>query len=185
MEDDRIVDLYWQRSEDAISETASKYGKYLHSIAYRILSNIQDSEECVNDTYIAAWNAMPPHRPSLLSAFLGKITRRLSLDLWRKYSAQKRGGGEMDLVMDELSDCIADPVEVETLIEQQEMVRIIREFLDELPVTERRVFLRRYWYMDPTADIASDYGFTESKTSSMLHRTRRKLREKLESEGYR
>lgn len=184
MEDNRIVDLYWQRNEDAIAETASKYGKYLHSIAYQILSNTQDAEECVNDTYTGAWNTIPPHRPSILSTFLGKITRRISIDLWRRHSAEKRGGGEMSLVMDELEDCISAPSDVETVIEQQEMVRIIGEFLDALPVTERRVFLRRYWYMDSIADIASDFDFTESKTASMLHRIRSKLREKLESEDY-
>lgn len=109
MEDNRIVDLYWQRNEDAIAETASKYGKYLHSIAYQILSNTQDTEECVNDTYTGAWNTIPPHRPSILSTFLGKITRRISIDLWRRHSAEKRGGGEMSLVMDELEDCISAP----------------------------------------------------------------------------
>ena len=184
MDDKRIVDLYWQRSEDAISETASKYGKYLYSIAYQILSNTQDAEECVNDTYTGAWNTMPPHRPSVLSTFLGKITRRISIDLWRKYSAEKRGGGETNLVMDELEDCASEPTAVEMVIERKEMARIIREFLDALPVTERRVFLRRYWYMDSIANIASDYDFTESKTASMLHRIRSKLREKLKSEGY-
>lgn len=184
MEDKSIVDLYWQRNEDAISETASKYGKYLHSISYQILNNTQDAEECVNDTYTGAWNTMPPHRPSVLSTFLGKITRRISIDLWRRRNAEKRGGGEMSLVMDELEDCVSAPSDVETVIEQQETARIIGEFLDALPVTERRVFLRRYWYMDSIADIATDFDYTESKTASMLHRIRIKLREKLESEGY-
>lgn len=184
MEDHRIIDLYWQRNEDAISETATKYGKYLQSISYQILTNTQDAEECVNDTYASAWNTMPPHRPSILSTFLGKITRQISIDLWRKYSAEKRGSGEMNLVLDELEDCVSDSTDVESVIEQKEMARFIREFLDTLSVTERRVFLRRYWYMDSIADIALDYDFSESKITSMLHRTRKKLREKLESEGY-
>lgn len=183
MEDERIVELYWQRNEAAVAETAEKYGRYLHSISHRILSNSEDAEECVNDTYRDAWQTMPPHRPSVLSVFLGKITRRISVDLWRKYSAEKRGGGEMDLVWEELEDCVSGTSDVETVIETRETARIIREFLDTLPVTERRVFLRRYWYMDTVPEIASDFGFSESKTASMLHRTRGKLREKLEKEG--
>lgn len=184
MEDHRIVELYWQRNEDAISETASKYGKYLHSISYQILWDLRDAEECVNDTYNSAWNAMPPHRPSSLSTFLGKITRRISIDLWRRYGAEKRGNGEMNLVLDELEDCVTDHTELESVIEQHELARMIREFLDTLPATERRIFLRRYWFMDSISDIATDYLFSESKTASMLHRIRGKLRKKLESEGY-
>ena len=138
----------------------------------------------VNDTWLDAWNNMPPHKPSILSTFLGKITRRISIDRWRKKHAGKRGGGEMDLVLDELEDCVSDPTDVEMVIEQQEMARVIREFLDGLGETERRIFLRRYWYMDSMAGIALEFDFTESKTASMLHRTRKKLRDKLESEGY-
>lgn len=182
--DEQIVELYWQRSESALSETAAKYGDYCRYIAYNILYSREDAEECVNDTYLDAWNSMPPHRPSILSTFLGKITRRISLDRWRRKHADKRGGGEMDLVFDELEDCIADGGNTESAMEQQEMARIIREFLDSLPAAERRVFLRRYWYMDSIAGIALDFDFTESKTASMLYRTRQKLRAKLESEGY-
>ena len=184
MEDSRIVDLYWERSEQAIYETQRKYDHYCFSIANNILPFREDAEESVNDTWLDAWNNMPPHKPSILSTFLGKITRRISIDRWRKKHAGKRGGGEMDLVLDELEDCVSDPTDVEIVIEQQEMARAIREFLDALSATERRVFLRRYWYMDSIAGIALDYDFTESKTASMLHRTRKKLREKLESEGY-
>lgn len=182
--DERIVELYWQRSEFAVSETAAKYGNYCNYIAYNILYNREDAEECVNDTYLDAWNSMPPHRPSILSTFLGKITRRISLDCWRRKHAGKRGGGEIDLVFDELEDCIADGDNTESTIEQQEMTRIIGEFLDALPAVERRIFLRRYWYMDSVAGIALDFDFTESKIASVLYRTRRKLRAKLESEGY-
>ncbi len=182
--DERIVELYWQRSESAIKETAEKYGDYCHYIAYNILMNREDAEESVNDTWLDAWQSMPPHKPSVLSTFLGKITRRISIDRWRKKQAGKRGGGELNLVLDELADCISDTDTVETKIEQQEMARIIREFLDTLPVTERRMFLRRYWYMDSIGSIANNFGFSESKTASMLHRTRTKLRAKLESEGY-
>ena len=184
MPDERIVELYWQRQESAIQETAAKYGAYCHSIAYNILFSREDAEESVNDTYLDAWNSMPPHQPSLLSAFLGKLTRRISIDKWRRKQADKRGGGEINLVLDELDDCIAAQTNVEAELEQQEMARIIREYLDALSPTERRVFLCRYWYMDPIAAIAKQFGFSSSKTASMLHRTRKKLRDKLESEGY-
>ena len=116
--DDRIVELYWERSESAISETADKYGDYCHYIAYNILYNREDAEESVNDTWLDAWNNMPPHKPSILSTFLGKITRRISIDRWRKKHAGKRGGGEMDLVLDELEDCVSDTTDVEIVIEQ-------------------------------------------------------------------
>ncbi len=106
MEDDHIIDLYWARSEDAITETSEKYGKYCYAIAYHILSNAEDAEESVNDTYLGAWRNMPPHRPSILSAFLGKITRRISIDKWRGRTADKRGGGEIVLALDELADCV-------------------------------------------------------------------------------
>lgn len=184
MEDNRIVDLYWQRNENAISETASKYGKYLHSISYQILSNAQDAEECVNDTYRDAWNTMPPHRPSILSTFLGKITRRISIDLWRRYSAEKRGSGEIALALDELEDCVSGSESVEEESERMELTRILNGFLSALPDTERNVFLCRYWYMDSVPSIANQFGFSESKVTSMLHRTRAKLRVLLEKEGY-
>ncbi len=184
MDDDRIVELYWERSESAIEETAAKYGDYCRSIAYSILYDRDDAEECLNDTYLDAWKSMPPHKPTVLSSFLGKITRRISIDRLRHKHAGKRGGGEMPLVLDELEDCISDSADLEFAVEQQKMAELIREFLDMLPLTERRVFLRRYWYMDSISDIASDFGFSESKTASMLYRIRNKLRLKLEKEGY-
>ena len=183
MPDDRIVALYWSRSEDAISETEVKYGSYCRSIAKSILSDREDTEECVNDTYLDAWNCMPPHKPTVLSTFLGKITRRISIDRWRRNHAEKRGGGVMEAVLDELSDC-ASPDDTETVIEQKEMARLIGTFLDALPKDERRVFLCRYWYMNAVSEIARAHGFTQGKTASMLHRTRGKLRTFLESEGY-
>lgn len=184
MEDERIVDLYWQRNEDAIKETSAKYGRYLYSIAYQILSDSEDAEECVNDTYTDAWNAMPPHRPSVLSTFLGKIIRRISIDLWRKNSAQKRGNGQISLAIDELGDCVSGNGSIETESERRELIGRINDFLRSLPDTERSVFLRRYWYMDSVLSIAQQLGFSESKVTSMLHRTRKKLRVLLEKEGY-
>ena len=181
--DERIIELYWLRNEAAITETSEKYGGYCRSIAYNILHDTEDAKECENDTYLDAWNNMPPNKPSVLSAFLGKITRRISIDLWRKKHAEKRGGGEMDLVLDELEDCIADKSDVEAVIDQQETARIISEFLDGLSVTERSVFLRRYWYAMSVKDIARGLRLCESHVSVILHRTRRRFKEHLTKEG--
>ncbi len=184
MEDNRIVDLYWQRNESAINETATKYGKYLHNISYHILSNEEDAEECVNDTYNDAWQSIPPHRPSILSTFLGKITRRISIDLWRKHSADKRGGGEVALALDELDECVSGNSNVENEIEREELQQMLNAFLRALPRLERQVFMCRYWYMDSVSDIAKQFDCTESKVKSMLFRTRNKLRAMLKKEGY-
>lgn len=183
MEDEKIIELFWNRSESAISETAQKYGNYCYSIAYNILTNSEDAEESVSDTYMAAWKAMPPRRPSILATFLGKITRHLSIDRWRSRNRYKRGGGEIVLALEELEDCIADSQTVEMALERKQLAVVFNRFLDSLPETERRVFLCRYWYLDPIADIAGYYGFSVSKVTSMLHRTRKKLRTTLEKEG--
>ncbi len=183
MDDELIVQLYWDRSESAISETDRKYGSYCKSIAYNILQNIEDAEESVNDTYMDAWNAMPPHRPSILATFLGKITRRISIDRWRSQTRLKRGGGEITLALEELDECIAGSQNVEKEMERKELAQLINRFLDSLPVPERRVFLSRYLYMDSIKDIAQKFGFSQSKVMSMLHRLRQKLRRHLE-EGY-
>lgn len=182
MEDQEIIDLYWNRSEIAISETASQYGGYCYSIAFNILKNNEDSEESVSDTYIAAWNAIPPRRPSILSTFLGKITRRIAIDRWRSRNRVKRGGGEIDLALEELEDCIADSQTVEKAFERKQLSSLFNRFLEELPEVERNVFLCRYWYVDSVSDIANHFGFSGSKVTSMLHRTRKKLRAVLERE---
>ena len=184
VEDAKIVALYWERSELALSATADKYGDYLSSIALNILANREDAQECVNDTYHDAWNAMPPHRPNLLQTFLGKITRRISIDRWRQHRAAKRGGGELPLVLEELSDCVSGAENIEDELSHLELVRRFNRFLKALPATERCIFLRRYWYMDSIPTIAERYGFSRSKVTSMLHRTRGKLRTVLEQEGY-
>lgn len=184
MEDQQIVDLYWAREETAIHETEAKYGSYCHSIAYAILQDKQDAEESVNDTYLDAWNTMPPNRPSILATFLGKITRRVSIDRWRIRSAKKRGGDEITLALDELEQCVSGGHDVELQAQHDELIATIHRFLDHLPVTERRIFLLRYWYLKPIQSIASQYGFTQSKVTSMLHRVRGKLRKQLEKEGY-
>ena len=183
MEDHAIIELYWERSEDAISKTAAKYGGYCYAIAYNILSNNEDAEESVNDTWLAAWNTMPPRRPKLLAAFLGKMTRYISLDRWKNRTARKRGGGEVPLVLEELEECISGEDSVEKEYLQKEFAKSLNQFVENLPDVERKVFLCRYWYMDSIETIAERFGFSESKVASMLHRTRGKLRKMLEQEG--
>ena len=143
MEDTHIVDLYWARSETAIAETSAKYGSYCYSIAYNILANAEDADESVNDTYLNAWNSMPPHRPAILSTFLGKITRRVSIDKWRGRTAEKRGNGEIMLVLDELFDCVPSSQNVEHEIETAELAKVINDFVMSLPPMDRRVFICR------------------------------------------
>ncbi len=184
MEDKTIVDMYWRRDERALFETYNKYGKYLFGIAYRILSDNEDAEECVNDTYLAAWQSMPENRPSVLSAYLGKIVRRIAIGVFRKKTAQKRGGSEIPYVLDELEECIAGQEDVETEVERMYFRDIIQAFLMNLPQAERQVFVCRYWYIESIADIANQFGFSESKVKSMLYRAREKLRTVLEKEGY-
>ena len=183
MDDQHIVELYWARDEEAIRHTADRYGQYCYAIAYNILSVREDSEECVNDTYLDAWNSMPPHRPNILSAFLGKITRRIAIDRWREGRAQKRGGGEMALALDELSECVASQSDVTREVETLEVAAGVQKFLNTLPDTERRIFVRRYWHMESVASLAARFGYGQSRVKSMLHRTRAKLRRYLEEEG--
>lgn len=183
MEDKNIVDLYWERNENAITETANKYGKYCFSIAFNILSDTEDAEESVNDSYLNAWNSMPPHRPAILSTFMGKITRFVSLKKWRDKRAQKRGNGSVDLAYEELSECIPASSGIEDALEAKELAKIIDAFLDTLPLAEQKVFICRYWYFDSVSAISNQFGFSESKVKSMLHRTRKKLLFKLIEEG--
>ena len=184
MNDKSIVDLYFNRDEEAITQTDKKYGRYCYSIAYNILTNKEDAEESVSDTYMTAWKAIPPRRPSVLSTFLSKITRHISIDRWRERSANKRGGGEVTLALEELEDCVAGLQNVEMEYERKELIRAYVKFLDTLPITERRVFLCRYWYVDSVEAIAEKFGFSQSKVKTMLYRTRKKLRKTLWEEGF-
>lgn len=183
MEDNRIVELYWIRSENAITETSLKYGKYCYAIAYNILSNTDDADESVNDTYLGAWNSMPPHRPATLSTFLGKITRRVSLNRWRSRSRIRRGGGEMPLVFEELSECIPSGCDVEQTVEANELSKVINNFVGSLAETERNVFVCRYWYFNSLSEICLRFGFSQSKVKSMLYRVRGNLLTFLKKEG--
>ena len=183
MNDSQIVALFLDRDQRAIEETAAKYGKYCYSIAYRILQNREDAEEAVSDTYLGAWATIPPHKPVKLNTFLGKIARRTALKRWEKNRTGKRGGGEVELALDELSEYVGDGSTPEDHLEKQELTMILNEFLRKLPQTERQVFVCRYWYFDPIADIAKQFGFSQSKVKSMLSRTRKKLCTTLQREG--
>ena len=184
MNDTEIVDLYWKREERAVEETEKKYGGYCYSIAYNILSNHEDSEESVNDTYIEAWNSIPPHRPLMLSSFLGKITRRIAIDKWRSGHAQKRGGGEASCVLEELEECLFYENSAEQHLEKQMLSQAINEFLGTLSQTERKIFIRRYFYMDSVESVCKRFGYSESKVKSLLFRVRGNLRIYLQKEGF-
>ena len=183
MEDNQIIQLYFDRSEDAISQTAVKYGKYCHTIAYNILHNFEDSEECVNDTYWKAWGIIPPRRPKKLAAFLGKITRNLSLDKYRHYTADKRGGGEFTIALDELGDCVSSLGNMDDYTNEMVLVDTLNRFLASLSAEHRKIFMRRYWYISSVKEIADDYGITESKVKMSLLRSRNQLKAVLEKEG--
>ena len=183
MEDSGIIALYWAREERALVETERKYGRYCWTISYNILHNREDTEECLNDTYMKAWNAMPPQRPSILSAFLGKIARNVSLDRYKAGRTDKRGGGQMVVALEELEDCLPGSGSVEQSLADAELARSIDRFLRTLPEKECCVFLRRYWYVDSMLEIANRYHMAEGTVKSMLFRTRRKLKAYLEEEG--
>lgn len=183
MEDKKIVDLYFQRDENAIEETSKKYGRYCYQVAMGILRSREDSEECVNDTYAGAWDAMPPHRPDSLKAFLGKLTRRLSLKRVRLMTAQKRGGGEVPLALDELGECIPAKDTVGDRLEEKELAALISRFLRTLPDDSRRMFVQRYFYLKSVKEIAHSFSCTQSRVKSSLYRVRLQLKEKLKEEG--
>lgn len=183
MNDREIVDLYWKRDESAIQESDKKHGKYCYFIAFNILDNNEDSEECVNDTYTKAWNAIPPKKPDKLSVFLGKITRNTALDMIEKKSAKKRGESTYTLVIDELHDCIPSNNSTEKEAENSQLAEFLNTFLENLSEENRIIFLQRYWYIMSVKEIAKNNQFTESKVKMSLMRTREKLREFLEKEG--
>lgn len=183
MEDKQIVELYWNRDQTAISETQAKYGRLCHYIAYNILQNNEEAEECENDTYVKAWDSIPPKRPGLLSAFLGKITRNLAIDTYRKNTAKKRGNGEYELVAEELGTVLISRENVERVADDIVIKAALNQFLESLPIQTRRIFIRRYWYMSSIKEIASDFSLSESNVKMILLRTRNDLRAFLQKEG--
>lgn len=184
MDDEKIVRLYWERNEQAIPATAEKYGSYCTSIARNILGNREDAEECVNDTYLNAWNAIPPYRPGILSTFLGKITRNLALNRYRRNTAEKRGGGEVPAVLEEVALFVSDTDSMEQAIDRRELVQAIDRFLSRLPADKRRIFVCRYWYFDSISDIAARFGMTPNHVSVTLSRLRQKLHDDLLERGF-
>ena len=184
MEDHKIVELYWQRNENAIEESSIKYGAYCFAIADNILHNKGDSDECVNDTWLKTWNAIPPQRPAKLQMFLAKITRNLSFNRFHARSAEKRGGGEMILVLDELAECLPGESDIASEYEAKELGQCLRRFVRSLPERDGNVFVRRYFYTESIAEIAKKYGLTENNVMVILSRTRRKLKKNLIKEGF-
>ena len=184
MKDEAIIELFWARSEAAIHETDWAYGRYCQSIAYGILRVHEDAEETVNDTWLKAWDTIPPERPHYLKGFLGRITRQLSINRLEKETAQKRGAGQYALALEELAECIPDQSQGEDLADLTALRDALNRFLRSLPTEPRSVFLRRYWYAQSIAEIAAGCGMSESKVKSMLLRTRNKLRKALTEEGF-
>lgn len=184
MEDRQIIDLYWARDPQAIAQSKEKYGAYCFRVADCVLGSREDAEECVNDTWFHAWNGMPPHRPNVLRMFLAKITRRVAFNRWKAESAQKRGGGQLTLVLDELAECLADETDVEDTVIAAELGDCIRRFVATLPTREGDVFARRYFFTESMEEIAGRYGLTVNHTMVLLSRTRKKLKAHLTKEGY-
>ena len=184
MEDTKIVELFWQRDQSAISQSQEKYGNYCYGIANRILPSREDCEETVSDTYFHTWNAIPPQRPDVFKLFLAKITRNLAFSRWRKLSAAKRGGGETELVLEELAGCIPGKEKVDDGLNAKELAKAIRAFLDTLPQREQDVFLRRYFYVEDPQTIAQRHKIHRRNVNLILSRTRAKLKAYLTQEGY-
>ncbi|MDR3270275.1 MAG: sigma-70 family RNA polymerase sigma factor [Peptococcaceae bacterium] len=182
MDDNTIIDLFWSRSETAIAETNKKYGAYCMTIAMNILQNREDSNECLNDTYHMTWSAIPPQRPVIFPAFLGRIARNVSLNKYKARHTKKRGGQEMDVLLSELEHCLPAPNNVEAEYETGQVAKTISNFLYAMNTHDRIIFVRRYWYADSIAALAQRYQMGESKVKSLLFRTRNKLRVYLERE---
>lgn len=184
MQDREIVALYWERDEAAIRKTEQKYGRYLLKIAHNILADWEDSKESVNDTYLKAWNSMPPHKPEVLAAYLGKITRQLSIDIFRKRNRQKRQASEYAVSLSELEDCVSGGDNTLQSADLQLLAEAIGSYLRTLSAEARNTFVGRYFYLDSLKEVAAYYGMSESKAKSMLYRTRMGLRAYLEKEGF-
>ena len=184
MEDSVIIEQYWTRDPDAVSNTEKKYGAYLYTIAQRILSVREDAQESVNDTYLAAWETIPPQRPNFLQIYLGKLTRHISIDRLRHRTAQKRNPGEYERSIEELSPYLTDGDITAQALDAKELALAIAAYLDTVPLLHRQIFLRRYFYFDPISEIASKAGLSLSNTKVILHRLRQNLKQHLQKEGY-
>lgn len=183
MKERQIVALYWERNPRALLESQRQYGGYCYQIAWNVLENREDSDECVNDTWMRAWNAMPPQRPSRLSLFLGRITRNLALDRWREKRAERRGSGRTALALEELSECLTKGDSTWQEVEAHELTEAVSRFLETLPAPDRQLFLGRYWYCRSIGELSAIFSLRESAVKTRLFRLRGKLREFLEKEG--
>ena len=183
MSDNEIMELYWNRDEAAIAATADTYGNYCYSIAYTILRSNEDAEECVNDTWLNAWNSIPPQRPNRLSTYLGKITRNLSINRYKLLNARKRGMGQVELALSELEGCVPAQETVEQITDEMVLVNAIEAFLRGQPRRERNIFVGRYWYLYSIRELADAYDMSGSRVASLLFRMRNKLKLHLEKEG--
>jgi len=184
MTDEKIVELYWNRDESAIAETQTKYSRYLTKVAYNILQDMEDSLESVNDTYMHAWKSIPPHRPSVLSTYLAKITRRVSIDIFRKKHREKRVPSEYMSSLSELEECISEVNSTEEIVDAKNLANAISDYVRSLPKEGRALFVYRYFYLDSLKDAAKYCGMSEAKAKSMLYRIRCGLKEYLVQEGY-
>ncbi|MBR4431057.1 MAG: sigma-70 family RNA polymerase sigma factor [Clostridiales bacterium] len=184
MEDENIIRLYWDRDETAIEETSRKYGRYCFAIANNILCSREDSEECVNDTYVKVWESIPPKRPSIFSAFIGKITRNISLNRYKLNNAEKRGGNEMTVVLDEVREIVSGEPDPEEEAIRADLTAAVNDFLSTLSVEKRVMFVRRYWYADDVKSIASRMGTSENNISVSVRRIRNNLRDYLIERGF-
>ena len=184
MDDLQIIDLFFSRDEQAIAETQRKYGNYCRKIAWNILYDNEDCEECLNDTWLKAWNSIPPQVPGKLGLFLARITRNLAINLHARNTAAKRGGSQMDLCLNEMEEFIGKPSDVQEKIDLSLLKEAINRFLGQLDTDSRKIFVRRYWYFSEIREIARDYGFTDSKVKMSLARTRDKLKSFLKEEGF-
>lgn len=183
MEDSAIIELYWARDEGAITETDRKYGPLCRSLAYNILSDREDSEECVNDTWHRAWDTMPPQRPDSLRAYLGRIVRNLSISRLRRRTAQKRGDG-LSLMLSELEDCVPSPHHPEQDMDARELAAAISRWLRAQKQDDRVLFVRRYWYGESVSDLAGEWTLTPNQMAKRMLRLRRSLKQTLEQEGF-
>lgn len=188
MEDEKIIEMYQKRDETAIALTMQKYGSLCHSIAYSVLSNREDAEECVNDAWMKAWNSIPPLRPDNLKAWLGKVVRNLALDRWKRDNAKGKESSmeqvfSMEQMMEELGECIPDNCDPGNEVERSELIRYLERWLKNLPPDDSQLFLRRYWYGERVKDLAEEWGESAAGVTMRLSRLRSKLKKSMEKEG--
>ncbi|MDR0918057.1 MAG: sigma-70 family RNA polymerase sigma factor [Oscillospiraceae bacterium] len=183
MDDNMMLELFENRNEDVINAVSQKYGGYCKCISFNILRSVEDSEECVNDTWLKAWNIIPPHKPFVLRTFLGKITRNLSLKMLEKKNRNKRGNGATEIFLDELAECVSDNTDIERDFDGKATLKVIENFISELQTEQRNIFIRRYWHLRSIEQISKDYNLTESNVKQILFRLRKKLKTTLIDEG--